>query len=45
MADRKKPRPLVTNRLGQYVVYDKHGKVVIMTKDRNIAERYVECVK
>jgi hypothetical protein len=36
---------MVFNRLGKYVVYDKRGKVVIITKHRKIAERYIECEK
>jgi hypothetical protein len=29
------------NKLGQYVVYDKYGKVVIITHHKRIAERYL----
>ena len=31
---------LRSNKLGQYVVYDKFGKVVIITHHKRIAERY-----
>jgi len=31
---------LMYNKLGQYVVYDKNGKVVIITHHKRIAERY-----
>jgi len=30
------------NKLGQYVVYDKNGKVVIITHHKRIAERYAD---
>jgi hypothetical protein len=30
------------NKLGQYVVYDKSGKVVIITHHKRIAERYAD---
>ena len=31
---------LYQNRLGKYVVYDKHGKVVIITEHRHHAVAY-----
>jgi hypothetical protein len=30
---------LIENSLGQYVVYDKNGKVVIITTHKRIAEK------
>ena len=33
---------LKPNKLGQYVVYDKLGKVVIITHHKRIAERYAD---
>ena len=33
------------NKLGQYVVYDKFGKVVIITHHKRIAERYADDIR
>lgn len=33
---------MTKNKLGQYVVYDKFGKVVIITHHKNIAEKYTD---
>jgi len=36
---------LRSNKLGQYVVYDKFGKVVIITHHKRIAERYANDIR
>ena len=33
---------LRSNKLGQYVVYDKKGKIIILTTHKRIAERYLD---
>ena len=36
---------LYRNKKGDYVVYDKHNKVVIITRDKNYAISYARSLK